>query len=192
MAALEPRDVRFFASAGELRAWLETNHATADELWIGMRPKGSGIPTVTWEEVVDEALSFGWIDSIRKRIEGGSAQRLTPRRAGSNWSLRNIGRVEALRAEGRMRPAGEAAFERRRQDRTGIYSFERTSELEPEAETAIRARPGAWEFWETLPAGHRRLATHWVSSAKRPETRARRLAALADACSNRTRLPQLG
>jgi uncharacterized protein YdeI (YjbR/CyaY-like superfamily) len=181
-----PHDIIFFSSPGELRDWLEANHATAEELWLGYRPKASGLASVTWEEVVDECLCYGWIDGVRIRVDGGSAQRLTPRRVGSNWSARNVGRVEALRREGRMRPAGAAAFAKRRDDRTGIYSFDAGLGLGHEAEAAIRSNDGAWAFWETQPKGYRRQATHWVMSAKRPETRARRLAQLvADSAAGR-------
>jgi len=173
-----PRDVIFFASAGELRDWLRTNHAKADKLWLGYRTKASGLPTVTWEEVVDECLCYGWIDGVRIRVEGGSAQRLTPRREGSNWSARNVRRIEALRRGGRMRRAGENAFAKRREDRTAVYSSDGALTFDDESEATLRASDRAWEFWEGQPPGYRRTAAHWVMSAKRPETRERRLAQL--------------
>src|SRR4051812_35799819 len=191
MARLEPTDVLFFTSPGELRKWLESNHAAKTEAWIGFRPKAAGVPTITWPELVDEILCYGWIDGVRMPVEGGSSIRITPRRDGSIWSARNVGRVEALRAEGRMREPGEAAFARRRDDRTGVYSFERRSSFDAEGEAVLRAEPAAWAFWEAQPPGYRRLGTHWVMSAKRPDTRARRLAALVDACRRRERLPSL-
>ncbi|HEU0243260.1 MAG TPA: YdeI/OmpD-associated family protein [Candidatus Limnocylindrales bacterium] len=191
MARLEPHDVLFFASPGELRAWLDEHHATAPELWAGFRPKESGLPTITWQELVDEVLCYGWIDSVRMPVEGGAAIRLTPRRRGSIWSARNVGRVEALRAEGRMREAGEAAFAQRREDRTAVYSFERQAAFDAETEAALRAHDGAWAFWEAQPKGYRRTATHWIIDAKRPETRERRLATLVDACTRGERVPQL-
>lgn len=176
-----PHDVIFFTSAAALREWLAANHATADELWLGYRPKASGQPSVTWEEVVDEVLCVGWIDGVRIRLDGGSAQRLTPRRRGSTWSARNVRRVEALIAAGRMEPAGLAAFAERREDRTAVYSFESADlGLDDAAEEALRARPGAWAFWDAQPAGYRRIAAHWVRSAKRDETRARRIATLVE------------
>ena len=182
MANLEPHDILFPTSPEELRAWLAANHDTADERWIGFRPKASGLPTITWPELVDEVLCVGWIDGIRKSVDGGSAIRITPRRDGSVWSARNVGRVEALRGEGRMQAAGEAAYARRREDRTAIYSFEAPLDLDHAATAAIDAAPGAREFWERQPPGYRRATTHWVMSAKRPETRAKRLAALVEAC----------
>jgi uncharacterized protein YdeI (YjbR/CyaY-like superfamily) len=192
MVKLVPTDIRFFTSAAALRDWLAEHHATADELWLGYRPKGSGEPSLTWEEAVDEALCFGWIDSVRIRVDGGSAQRLTPRRPRSVWSLRNVGRVEALRAEGRMHEAGEAAFARRQPERTGINSFEGdAAAFEAAHEAAFRNDEVAWRHWETQPPGYRRAAIHWVVSAKRPETRDRRIEALIAHCRRGERLPQL-
>jgi uncharacterized protein YdeI (YjbR/CyaY-like superfamily) len=188
MADLTPHDVLFPTTPEELRAWLEANHDTADERWVGFRPKASGLPTVTWPELVDEVLCVGWIDGVRKPVEGGSAIRITPRREGSNWSARNVGRVEALRAEGRMRPAGEAAYARRREDRTAIYSFERQLAFDDAANAALDGAGGARAFWDRQPPGYHRLATHWVMSAKRPETRDKRLATLVEASARGERV----
>src|ERR671912_2021244 len=180
MARLQPVDVTFFESPEELRAWLEANHATAADKWVGFRPKASGLPTVTWPEVVDEVLCYGWIDSVRMGVEGGSCIRITPRRTGSIWSARNVGRVEALRAEGRMRPAGEAAFAARREDRTAVYAFEQDAQLDEETADALR-EAGAWATWEAQPNGYRRTAAYWIVSAKREETQAKRRRALVEA-----------
>ncbi len=180
MARLEPYDIGWFDSPEALRDWLREHHGTAPERWVGMRPKASGIPSVTWEQVVDEVLCVGWIDGVRMPADGGSAIRITPRRPGSVWSLRNVGRVEALRAEGRMLPAGEAAFERRRHDRTGSDSFERDDELDADARAAIEAA-GGWAFFEAQSKTYRRAATGWIMGAKRPETRAKRLAEVVEA-----------
>lgn len=189
MPRLEPHDVAFFTSPDELRAWLLASHASAPELWVGMRPKASGLPTITWPELVDEVLCVGWIDGVRMRHPEGSCIRITPRRTGSIWSARNVGRVEALGAEGRMQPAGEVAFALRRDDRTAIYAFEREHAVfAPEDEAAFRASAAAWAFWEAQPPGYRRTVTHWITSAKRPETRARRLAALIESSSAGERL----
>ena len=176
MPTLAPRDVIFFESAAELREWLEANHESADELWIGMRRKTSGLPSVTWQEVVDESLCFGWVDSVRKPVDDGYAQRITPRRKGSNWSDRNIGIVEKLRREGRMRPAGEAAFARRDEARQ-----QRLRPLDAESIKAFQADADAWAFWESQPPGYRRLTSGWVMSAVREETRQRRLKQLIEA-----------
>jgi uncharacterized protein YdeI (YjbR/CyaY-like superfamily) len=191
MADLTPHDIGWFASPDELRDWLDAHHATALEKWVGMRPKAAGLPTVSWEEIVDELLCVGWIDGIRKKTDGGSVIRITPRRTGSTWSARNVARIEALRAEGRLRPAGEAAFAERREDRTAIYSFDGSWALDEAAEAALRADPEGWAFWEAQPRGYRRLGTSWVMSAKRPDTRERRLGQLVDACRAGERLPQV-
>jgi uncharacterized protein YdeI (YjbR/CyaY-like superfamily) len=187
---LVPHDIAWFDSPAGLRAWLAGNGATASELWVGMRPKASGLPTVSWEEIVDEVLCAGWIDSVRYSVEGGSCIRITPRRRGSVWSARNVGRVEALRAEGRMQPAGEAAFALRRDDRTAIYSFEREGELDDDAIAALRDA-GGLGFFEAQPKTYRRSAANWVMSAKRPETRAKRLSALVKASAAGERVAEI-
>jgi uncharacterized protein YdeI (YjbR/CyaY-like superfamily) len=176
----------FFATAEEFGAWLEEHHEHEDELWVGLYKKASGKPSITWPEVVEQALRFGWIDGIRRGIDGESyANRVTPRRRGSNWSAVNVAKVEELKARGLMKPAGLRAYEARRADRTGVYSFERAeaAQLPPEFEQRFRAAPKAWAWWEARPSGYRRTATHWVISAKRPDTRERRLLQLIE-CSN--------
>ncbi|HEU4920495.1 MAG TPA: YdeI/OmpD-associated family protein [Candidatus Limnocylindrales bacterium] len=173
----------YFRGPAELRDWLDANHQTADEVYVGAWKKGTGRPSLTWEEIVDEALCFGWIDGVRRPVDGDRwAIRLTPRRKGSNWSDRNIGRVEALRAEGRMRPAGEDAFAARREDRSGVYSFEQRRELvlAQDEEARFRAEPAAWAWFSAQAPSYRRTAIFWVVSAKRPETRERRLATLIE------------
>jgi uncharacterized protein YdeI (YjbR/CyaY-like superfamily) len=191
MARLEPHDVLFFASAAELRAWLEANHASAAELWIGIRSKASGRQAFPWADAVDELLCFGWIDSVLMPYEGARAIRATPRRPRSIWSDRNVGRVEALRTEGRMTPAGEAAFARRTGDRTGVYSFEQEWTLDEAAEAALSADRSGFVFWEAQSPSYRRAASHWIMSAKRPETRERRLRRLVAACVANERLVEL-
>ena len=191
MARPEPRDIHWFESPASLRAWLEASHATAAELWVGFRPRAAGLPTITWQELVDELLCFGWIDGVRMPTDCGSCIRVTPRRDGSTWSARNVGRVEALLAEGRMRPAGLAAFARRRDDRTAAYSFERAANLDEGAIAAMRARDGAFAFWEAQPRGYRRSAAHWIASAKRAATRAKRVTVLVDGCAAGIRLVEV-
>ena len=188
-----PRDVHYFASTDELRDWFDANHATATELWLGYYRKSTGRPTITWSQAVDEALCVGWIDSVRYRIDDErSAQRFTPRRAGSTWSAINVAKVASLTAEGRMRPAGLAAYEARDPARTAIYSYERDTAAFTDAETAtFQADPAAWRDWERRPPGYRRQATHWVTSAKRPETRARRLATLIEGHAGGRKPPPL-
>jgi len=180
MAKLEPSDIRFFATPTELRDWFDANHETAAQLWLGQYKKGSGKPSVTWAQAVDEALCVGWIDGILKRIDDIShVQRFTPRRKGSNWSAVNVANVERLTAEGRMRPAGIAAYEARTPERTGVYSYERQIDPLTDAETArFRADAAAWADWEGRPPSYRRQVTGWVTSAKQPATRERRLTTL--------------
>ena len=192
MADLTPYDIGWFASPSELREWLAANHATAPEKWVGMRPKAAGLPTVSWEQVVDEVLCVGWIDGIRKKGEHGSVIRITPRRPGGNWSARNVARVAALRAEGRMQPAGEAAFAARHDEHTAIYSYDGNWALDDAAEAALKADPSAWATFEAYPKGYRRLVTQWVMSAKRPETREKRLTSLVAACARGERPAEVG
>ena len=171
----------FFATAGELRDWLEANHATANELLVGFYRKGSGKPSIKWQELVDEELCFGWIDGIRKGIDDVSySNRITPRKPRSTWSAINIARAKELIRLGRMRPAGLKAFERRTDERAAIYSYEqrRAARLEPEAERAFRANKKAWAFFQAQAPSYQRAARWWVISAKREETRKKRLATL--------------
>jgi uncharacterized protein YdeI (YjbR/CyaY-like superfamily) len=187
-------EVLFFETPAEWRAWLEEHHATASELWVGFYKKASGRRSLTWSEVVDEALCFGWIDGKAQGIdEHRYRQRLTPRRANSNWSAVNIAKVAELRAQGRMTPAGEEAFAARRDDRSAVYSYERRHEaaFDDEQEAALRAKAPAWEWFAAQSRSYRTMATFWVVSAKRPETRARRLATLVECSSERRRVPPL-
>ena len=180
----------YFASPDELRAWLEKRHSTADELWIGYYKKASGKQTVTHAEAVDEALCFGWIDGVRRSVdEERFANRFTPRRQGSNWSQINIKRVGELVEMGRMTPAGLEAFERRDQSRSPQYSFEnRPSTLPDEYKSVFRNNPAAWDFFELQPPGYRRTAIWWVMSAKKDETRLRRLNSLMEDSSKGRRI----
>jgi uncharacterized protein YdeI (YjbR/CyaY-like superfamily) len=187
-------DVLFFSSPAEFRAWLEDHHETASELWVGYYKKATGKPTMTWSEAVDEALCFGWIDGKVQRIdEERHRQRFTPRRANSNWSAINIAKVAELRKQGRMTPAGEAAFAARREDRSAVYSYERRHEaaFDDEQEAELRANDAAWAWFSDQSASYRQLATFWVVSAKRPETRARRLATLIECSAEGRRVPAL-
>ena len=177
----------FFPDAASFRAWLEANAATAPELSVGFRKKATGAPSITWPEARDEALCFGWIDGIRHRIDEHSYRiRFTPRRAGSIWSTVNVERFAALTAAGRMTEAGVRAYEENRH-RTGVYSYERATAALTPAETAqFRKVKAAWADWQKRPPGYRKICLHWVTSAKKPETRARRLATLiADSAAGR-------
>ncbi len=187
-------DATFFESPAELRAWLEQHHATASELWLGYYKKAARRPTISWSEAVDEALCFGWIDSKVQTIdEHRYRQRFTPRKPGSNWSAVNIAKIAELRAQGRMTPAGEAAFAARREDRSAVYSYERRHEaaFDAEQEAAFRADKAAWAWFADQSPSYRALATFWVVSAKRPDTRARRLAKLIESSAAGERVPPL-
>jgi uncharacterized protein YdeI (YjbR/CyaY-like superfamily) len=183
VAPKPPADPIFFSNPAEMRDWFDANHGTAEELWLGQYKKATGRPSVTWSEAVDEALCVGWIDSIRYSLdEERSAQRFTPRRKGSNWSAVNIAKIAELTRQGRMRPAGIAAYEARREDRSGVYSYEQRhlARLEPDEEARFRANAAAWEWFEKQAPSFRTGATWWITSAKRPETRERRLTMLIE------------
>lgn len=185
-----PRDVRFFASPAELRAWFEANHDTAEELWVGYYRKASGKPSITWQELVDVELCFGWIDSVRHPLgPDTSAQRVTPRRKRSVWSAVNIRRFEELERLGAVHAAGRAAFERRDDARSRVYAYEHPSRgLDEAAETQFRKHGAAWRFFESQAPWYRRNAVYWVMSAKREETRRRRLATLIADSANGERI----
>lgn len=184
----------FFATPEEFRAWLEENHATARELWVGYTKKGAGRASITWPESVDEALCYGWIDGIRRSVDDTSyMNRFTPRRPGSNWSAVNIARVAELTAQGRMRPAGLAAFDRRRDETTAVYSYEQRHQaaLEEAEEQQLRANPAAWQFFQARPPSYRQAAIRWVISAKKAETRQSRLARLIEDSAQGRTVPPL-
>jgi uncharacterized protein YdeI (YjbR/CyaY-like superfamily) len=169
---------KFFPTAAKFRAWLEVHHETEKELLVGFHKKGTGKPSITWPETVDEALCFGWIDGVRRSLGVSSYTiRFTPRRPRSIWSAVNVARAEELTRLGRMRPAGTRAFAARTPDRTGVYSFERLAaeKLTKPQEAALRANRAAAKFFDAQPPGYRRTAIHWVVSAKKEETRQRRL-----------------
>jgi uncharacterized protein YdeI (YjbR/CyaY-like superfamily) len=170
----------FFETQAEFRKWLEANHDKASELWLGIRKKASGLPSVTYKEAVDEALRFGWIDGLAKSIDDTSyRQRFTPRRKGSTWSAVNIARAEELTRLGRMHPAGLAAFRQRDPAKTNRYSFEQESvRLAAPYEALFRANEQAWAFFQGQPPSYRKPAIWWVMSAKRQETQEKRLATL--------------
>jgi uncharacterized protein YdeI (YjbR/CyaY-like superfamily) len=189
-----PENVTFFATPAEFRAWLKKHHASASELWVGFYKKGSGRPSITWPEAVDEALCVGWIDGIRKSIDDESYRiRFTPRKPQSTWSAVNLARVEALTREGRMLPAGLKAFEKRKEAKTGIYAYEqrKAAELDEASEQRFRSDPEAWEYFQSRPPGYRKTAIWWVVSAKKEETRRKRLEQLIEDSRNQRPIPQL-
>jgi uncharacterized protein YdeI (YjbR/CyaY-like superfamily) len=181
----------FFPTEAAFRRWLEANHQTAPELLVGFWKKGTGKPSIDWPQARDQALCFGWIDGHRKSLgEDAYTIRFTPRRKGSIWSKVNVERFEALKAAGLMTAAGEAAYERDKH-RSGLYSYEKPlAELTREEELQFRKNKAAWADWDKRPAGYRRSALGWIASAKKPETRAKRLDELIAVSAEGRRLPQ--
>jgi uncharacterized protein YdeI (YjbR/CyaY-like superfamily) len=184
----------FFPTPAAWRAWLEGHHAEADELWVGLYKRDSGRPSITWPEAVDGALCFGWIDGVRKSLDTVSYKiRFTPRKPRSIWSAINLKRATELSTLGLMQPAGLAAFQERDGKRSGIYSYEqrKAAKLPPAYEKEFRRNPAAWRFFQAQAPWYRRTATYWVISAKREETRQKRLASLLEDSANRRTIPAL-
>jgi uncharacterized protein YdeI (YjbR/CyaY-like superfamily) len=182
----------FFQTAGDFRTWLEKNHATAAELWVGFYKKDSGKPSITWPESVDQALCFGWIDGIRKRVDENSYQiRFTPRRRGSIWSAINIKRAKELLEQRRMRPTGLKAFAARIENKSGIYSYEqRSNELSQPYAKLLKKNKAAWNFFQTQSPSYRKMIGWWIISGKKEETRMARLAKLTSESAKGKRLFQ--
>lgn len=181
----------FFPTPADFRAWLEQNHSTEKELIVGFYRKGSGKPSMSWPEAVDEALCFGWIDGVRRSRDHESyTNRFTPRRPGSNWSAVNIRKVEELDRAGLMHPAGLAAFARREEGKSAVYSYEQRydAQLTAGQEEQFRAHPAAWEYFQSQAPSFRQTAIWWVVSAKREETKAKRLATLIEDSASARRI----
>ena len=177
----------FFPTPSKFRAWLEKYHESRQELWVGFHKKSSGKPSLTWPESVDEALCFGWIDGLRKSVDEVSYTiRFTPRKPRSTWSAINIKRAQELHTAGKMSAAGLEAFAKRSDDRSAIYSYEqrKSAQFGVTDEKKFRDNQAAWSFFQSQPPSYRRVATYWVTSAKKEETRARRLGILIE-CSAR-------
>lgn len=181
---------QFFASQKQFRHWLEKNHASAGELLIGFHKKDSGKKSITYAEALDEALCFGWIDGVRRRLDETSYTiRFTPRKPRSIWSLVNVRHVERLQKAGRMHAAGIAAFAQRDPKRTGIYSFENSPrELSREYEKEFRKHNGAWEYFQTYPPYLKKQVSYWVMSGKKEETRLSRLRRLIESSAKGERI----
>lgn len=187
----------FFDSAAAWRAWLAKHHTTATEVLLGFYKASSkharAAQCVTYSEALDEALCFGWIDAVRKTIDADRYTiRFTARKKGSIWSAINIARAEALIRDGRMKPAGLAAFERREEQRSRVYAYEqsKTAALDAAELRRFKTEKKAWAYFEAQPPWYRRNATHWITSAKKPETRTRRLEAFIAACAKGEWMPQ--
>src|SRR5690349_13754149 len=182
-------DAQFFATPAEFRTWLEQHHLTAPELLVGFYKKGSGKPSITWPEAVDEALCFGWIDGIRRSLDDDSYTiRFTPRRQGSMWSSVNIRNIERLVKLGRIMPAGLKAFEARDLEKSQSYYEAAEHGLDPAYEERLRAYQKAWDFFQAQPPSYQKAVHRWVMSAKQETTRLSRLAALISDSRNGRRL----
>jgi uncharacterized protein YdeI (YjbR/CyaY-like superfamily) len=183
----------FFASVADWREWLAEHHDSHDECLVGFVKAGTGEANLSWSESVDQALCFGWIDGVRRRIDDRTYSiRFTPRKPGSNWSAINVAKIARLRASGELSDAGERAFAKRSEARTAIYSYEREASELSEAQTEqFRANEAAWTFFSAQAAWYQRTAIHWVTRAKREETRARRFAQLLADSTGGRRLAEL-
>ena len=181
----------FFATEADFRRWLEANHESAPELLVGFWKKGRGTRSIDWPQARDQALCFGWIDGLRKsRDEDSYTIRFTPRRKGSIWSKVNVARYEALKAAGSMTRAGDRAYEENKH-KSGLYAYENEQgELTADEEQLFRKNKAAWADWEKRPAGYRKSALHWITQAKKSETRAKRLGQLVEVSAAGRRLPQ--
>ncbi|HEY4283659.1 MAG TPA: YdeI/OmpD-associated family protein [Chthoniobacterales bacterium] len=179
----------FLERPSQFREWLKKNHTTCPQQWIGFHRKSSGRPSITWPEAVDEALCFGWIDGLRKTVNEKSYKiRFTPRRRQSTWSAINIARMKELRRLGRIHPAGSKAFARRLPAKSGIYSYEnrQNAVLDMSGNRKFRSNNAAWAWFQEQTPAYRRTVIWWIVSAKRPETREKRLAILiADSAAKR-------
>ncbi len=181
----------FFSTAEDFRTWLQVNSVSATELLVGYYKVGSRRASMSWSESVDEALCFGWIDGVRKRIDDVSYQiRFTPRKSNSIWSAVNIAKFEQLCQNGRMTEAGRRAFAQRQDAKSGVYAYEQSQEAELAAEEVreFKRQAAAWKYFQSTPPSYRKVVLHWVTTAKRPATRASRFAQLLAACAAGERL----
>lgn len=184
----------FFATLADWRAWLENHHADAEELWVGFYKRDSGRPSITWPESVDGALCFGWIDGVRKSIDAVSYKiRFTPRKPRSTWSAINIKRVRELTKLKLMHPSGLRAFDRRDGDRSAIYAYEqrKTARLTTTYEKQFRENARAWTYFRSQPPWYQRTSTYWVISAKKEDTKLKRLATLVECSEKGSPIPSL-
>jgi len=189
-----PSEPLFFPSPSAWRAWLEKHHAETTELWVGLFKRESGRPSITWPEAVDGALCFGWIDGFRKRIDDISYKiRFTPRQPRSVWSAVNARRATELSTMGLMHPAGLSAFQKREGKRSEIYSYEqrKRAKLPADYERRFRTHRAAWAFFRAQAPGYQRVCSWWVISAKKEETKFKRLATLIEHSEHQRKMPAL-
>jgi uncharacterized protein YdeI (YjbR/CyaY-like superfamily) len=187
-------DAQFFATAAELRAWFEHHHDSASELIVGYWKKSTGKGGLSHPEAIEQALCFGWIDSVGRSIDEQRYQvRFTPRRTGSVWSSVNVAKIAELTQRGLMHPAGLRAFADRKPDRVAVYSYEQPADavFDTEQTARLKAEPAAWEWFRVQSPSYRRAAVHWVVSAKRVDTRERRLDQLIAASAAGRKVPPL-
>lgn len=183
---------KFFSDRKKLRSWFEKNHAEVDEQWIGYFKTSSGKPSITWPESVEEALCFGWIDGLRKSIDDDRYKiRFTPRRPGSHWSAKNLDSMAALLAAELVHDAGRRVFETRKpgNERQAAHEQRRRLALPRGFAAAIRANRAAWTYWRAATLSYRKQVTWWIVSAKKDDTRQRRLAILIDSSANGEMVP---
>lgn len=181
----------FFKTPTGFRRWLEANAARKSELLVGFRKVSTGLPSMSWSESVDEALCFGWIDGVRKRIDDQSYSiRFTPRKPASIWSAINIAKFKQLESAGRMTPAGFKAFAHRADAKSVVYAYEppSTAELSPAELREFKREKAAWRFFERTPPSYKKVVLHWVTTAKKPQTRVSRFSKLLQACTSSERL----
>ena len=183
----------FFPTPEDFRKWLKDNHDKEEVLWVGYYKKATGIPSMTWPESVDQALCYGWIDGLRKSVDEKRYKiRFTPRRPTSVWSAVNIKKMEELTQAGLMQPAGLAIYAKRKDKKSRGYSYEQNEvELAPEYESKIKENVTAWTFFENLAPSYKKASIRWVMSAKREETRLRRLRILIESSEEQQKIPQL-
>jgi len=181
----------FFPSASGFRKWLEKHHATDRELLVAFHKVGTGKPSITYPQALDAALCFGWIDGMRKSLDATSYTiRFTPRKRDSIWSAVNVRHVARLKAAGLMQPAGLKVFQERDRKKAKLYSVEnRPRRLDAAYSKTFRANGPAWAWFETQAPWYQRSAAWWVMSAKREETRARRLATLIASSAKEAKAP---
>ena len=184
---------KVFKDSAAFRSWLEAHHSSESELVVKLYKVHAKEKGLTYTQALDEALCFGWIDGVRRGGDDDSFNiRFTPRKPKSTWSAVNIKKVEELEAAGRMHESGLAAFRRRSAERSGIYAYEnRQTELDPAYEKKLRSNKKAWEFFQAQAPWYRRTSIYWVMSAKKEETREKRLGTLAEYSAKRKPIPQL-
>jgi uncharacterized protein YdeI (YjbR/CyaY-like superfamily) len=185
--------IRFFKKQKDFRKWLEKNHKRNNELWVGYYKKSSDKPSIDWPQSVDEALCFGWIDGLRKSIDGESYKiRFTPRKPGSIWSAANVKRAKELIELGLMQPAGMEAFNKKDEKKINRYSFERENvKLDKEYEKKFKLNKNAWEYFQSMTPSYKKTTVWWVMSAKQAETRLKRLKILIECSEVKEKIPQM-